>query len=274
VPGTALPETAALRAAAVQLAEGAAGTAIAGWRPVGSADDGRRVVVPHDTKSTDTDPVTAFDRAAERWMRDQLAARFPEDGIVGEEGADHPGSSGRTWHLDPIDGTVNFVYGLPAWASSVAVVDEDGPLAGAVCAPVTGETYSAARGGGAWLGTTRIGVSSTDDLARALIGTGFAYDPAMRAAQARLLPDLLPVVRDIRRIGSAAIDLCLVACGSLDGYFERGLNSWDRLAGELIVLEAGGRVSGPGGASADDRLVVASGVGIHDALCRLVDVAT
>jgi myo-inositol-1(or 4)-monophosphatase len=159
--------------------------------------------------------------------------------IVGEEGAGHAGSSGLEWHVDPIDGTVNFVYDLPTWCTSVAVVDERGPLAGAVYVPVTDELFSAARGAGATRNGTPIRCSSASDLAVSLIGTGFSYSPATRERQAHRLAALIPLVRDVRRYGSAALDLCMVACGRLDAYYEEHLNSWDLAAGVLIASEAG-----------------------------------
>lgn len=262
MPGTAPPDE--LRALAVELAVSAAGIALGGRRGAGAAR------LEHDTKSSTTDPVTASDRAAERLIRAELAHRRPTDGIVGEEERSRPGSSGLVWHVDPIDGTVNFIYGLPFWATSIAVVDERGPVAGAVCAPVLGETYSAARQQGADLNGRPLGLDGARALADSLVGTGFSYSGDVRAEQSRVLAELLPHVRDIRRLGSAALDLCMVASGRLDGYFERGLNSWDRLAGELIVTEAGGVVSGPAGGPPDGELIVASCPSVHGDLVRLV----
>ena len=254
-----------LRALAVELATSAGSLAHEGRRQLGIGQP-----VEHDTKSTPTDPVTEFDRAAEALIVRALRVRRPDDSIVGEEGAGHVGTSGLEWHVDPIDGTVNFVYDLPAWCTSVGVVDGHGPLAGAVFVPVTDEVFSAARGAGATRNGAPIHCSSTTDLAAALIGTGFNYSPATRARQADRLGALLPLVRDVRRYGSAALDLCMVACGRLDAYFEEHLNSWDLAAGVLIAAEAGAETSNFHGGAADTHAVVATAPGIHDALISLI----
>ena len=255
----------ALRELSIELAT-AAGTL---------AHDGRRRLgigqpIAHDTKSTPTDPVTEFDRAAETLIVEALRVQRPDDSIVGEEGAGHVGSSGLEWHIDPIDGTVNFVYDLPAWCTSVAVVDEHGPLAGAVFVPVTSELYAAARGAGASRNAEPIRCSSASELATALIGTGFNYSPTTRERQARRLAALLPQVRDVRRYGSAALDLCLVASGRLDAYFEEHLNSWDLAAGVLIASEAGAVTSNFVGGAADEAATVAAAPGLHEALITLL----
>lgn len=202
---------------------------------------GRRVA--HETKSSAVDPVTEFDRDAEAWIVERLRTVRPDDSIVGEEGASHSGSSDLAWHVDPIDGTVNFVYDLPFWSTSVAVVRNGVPIAGAVYAPVLDELYSAAAGCGATLNGDSISVSDATELAMSLIATGFSYDTASRKRQASEIGGLLPLVRDIRRSGSAALDLATVACGRIDGYYEEHLNSWDVAAGVLLVTEAGGVVT-------------------------------
>jgi fructose-1,6-bisphosphatase/inositol monophosphatase family enzyme len=258
-------DVAALRSFAETVAVAAGGEALAGRRRLGV---GQPVV--HDTKSSPTDPVTEFDRAAEQLIVGRIRQRFPDDAIVGEEGAAHPGTSGLEWHVDPIDGTANFVYDLPAWCTSVAVVDADGPLAGAVYVPVTGELFSGARGHGATLNGTPISCSQVDDLARALIGTGFSYSAERRARQAERLARLVPRVRDVRRLGSAAIDLCLVACGRLDGYYEEHLNSWDLAAGVLIAAEAGAITSDLAGGPAGAASTVAAAAGVHRELLALI----
>lgn len=254
-----------LRALAAELASRAGALALRGRRGFGADQP-----VAHDTKSTPTDPVTEFDRAAEAVIVETLRARRPDDSIVGEEGAGHAGSSGLEWHIDPIDGTVNFVYDLPAWCTSIAVVDDLGPLAGAVFVPVTEELFSAARGAGATRNGTPIRCSSASELAMSLIGTGFSYSPSTRQRQARRLAALLPQVRDVRRYGSAALDLCMVACGRLDGYYEEHLNSWDLAAGVLIASEAGAATSDFGGGVADSDATVAAAPGIHQALLELI----
>ncbi len=257
MPATPLAE---LRTLAEELATAAGTQALAGRRqlPTGQA--------PHDTKSTATDPVTEFDRAAETLIVSMLRARRPDDGIVGEEGANHQGASGIDWHIDPIDGTVNFVYDLPTWSVSVAAVDTDGGVAGAVYVPVADELFSAARGLGASLNGQAINVSTVDQLDAALVATGFSYDSTMRARQARRLALLISQVRDIRRFGSAALDLCMVACGRVDAYFEENLNSWDLAAGSLIAAEAGGSVTAFDGTASRSGSVVAAPPALHEPL--------
>jgi myo-inositol-1(or 4)-monophosphatase len=255
-----------LRALAADLATRAGTAALDGRRRLGVGQP-----VRHDTKSTPTDPVTEFDRAAETLIVEAVRVRRPDDSIVGEEGAGHHGTSGLEWHIDPIDGTVNFVYDLPAWCTSVAVVDEHGPLAGAVYVPVTDELFSAARGAGATRNGEPIRCSTATDLTMTLIGTGFNYSPTTRERQARRLAALLPHVRDLRRYGSAALDLCMVACGRLDAYFEEHLNSWDLAAGVLIAAEAGATTSNFTGGPADTDAAVAAAPGIHGALLDLLE---
>ena len=206
------------------------------------------------TKSTAVDIVTAADQEVEALIRGRLAAERPRDGFHGEESDAAEGDSGITWVVDPIDGTVNYLYEIPAYSVSVAAVVGDPrtdgvwqPVAGAVVNPVTAERYSAWLGGGAWRSVgdaepQRLQVAETS-LAQALCGTGFGYDADRRAWQAAVLTHVLPQVRDIRRFGSAALDLCRVAEGSLDVYYERGLNPWDMAAGWLVAAEAGATVS-------------------------------
>jgi myo-inositol-1(or 4)-monophosphatase len=219
-----------LLAVASRLAVAAGDAALAGRRGA---------VLEPGTKSTATDLVTLFDKAAEATIVEGLAAARPADGIVGEEGTRRPGSSGVEWYVDPIDGTTNFVYDLPLWSTSVAAADAAGMLVGAVYAPALGELFTATRGGGAALNGQPIAASDRADLALALVATGFAYAAERRRAQARVLAHLIGDVRDIRRLGSAALDLCYVAAGRFDAYYETGLNPWDSAAGELIAVEAG-----------------------------------
>jgi myo-inositol-1(or 4)-monophosphatase len=196
------------------------------------------------TKSSASDPVSEADRAAERLIADRLAAARPDDGLLGEEGqATRDGSSGLRWVVDPLDGTVNYLYGIPAWVVSIAVEDAQGPVVGVVHHPPSGETFTAVRDHGAWLGTQRLAVTTVPDLAASLVATGFGYDPAVRAAQGIEVADLLTRVRDVRRGGAAALDLAWCAAGRLDGYLEFGLNPWDWAAGRLLVTEAGGSVT-------------------------------
>lgn len=254
-----------LRTFAESLAVRAGDEALAGRRSLGIGQP-----IAHDTKSSPTDPVTEYDRAAERSIVEALRRSRPDDAIVGEEGAAHEGTSGLEWHVDPIDGTANFVYDLPHWCTSVAVVDADGPLAGAVYAPVLGELFSASRGGGATLNGAPISCSRVEHLSHALVGTGFSYSVERRVHQGDRVARLLRDVRDIRRLGSAAIDLCLVACGRLDAYFEEHLNSWDLAAGILVAAEAGAVTSDFTGGPAGPASTVAAGPGIHARLVALI----
>jgi myo-inositol-1(or 4)-monophosphatase len=195
-----------------------------------------------DSKSTRTDLVSDADREAERAIREALAELRPHDGLLAEEGSRSEAHSGRRWIVDPLDGTVNFLYGFPAWAVSIALEDEDGLLAGVVHDPARGETFRAARGAGAELNGRALHVREHRELRTALVATGFSYDPSRRAAQAEVIRRLLPHVRDIRRAGAAALDLAWLAAGRLDGYLEHGPSSWDWAAGRLLVEEAGGTV--------------------------------
>ncbi|OBI07865.1 inositol monophosphatase [Mycobacterium sp. E2462] len=231
------------------------------------------------SKSTPTDPVTVVDTETERLLRDRLAELRPGEPILGEEGggpadaaADH--EHAVTWVLDPIDGTVNFVYGIPAYAVSVGVQIGGVSVAGAVADVVGARVFSAAAGLGAHVvdqhGTRPLQCAAVDDLSMALLGTGFGYARQRRAAQAALLARLLPVVRDVRRIGSAALDLCMVAEGRLDAYYEHGLQVWDRAAGALIAAEAGARVSLPSPDVPGAGLVLAAAPGIADELLAVL----
>lgn len=238
------------------------------------------------TKSTETDVVTEMDRASEELLHQLIRAARPDDGILGEEGLDVSGTSGLTWVLDPIDGTVNYLYDIPAYAVSVAVavgdVATEGAwtvLAGAVADPSHRVVHHARRGGGAFTspegheGQTepsprRLAVSSESQLSRTLLATGFGYSARTRARQAEVMTRVLPAVRDIRRIGSAALDLIRVAEGSVDAYAESGLHAWDMAAGWLIVEEAGGIVRGVGDHPARS-LTVAGGPAIVEQVRHL-----
>ncbi len=214
--------------------------------------------------------MTEFDRATEALVVERLRRERPDDSIVGEEGANHRGSSGYEWHIDPIDGTVNFVYDLPGWCTSVAVLLDGSPVAGAIYAPVVDELYSAALGAGATVNGAPIGVSGSTDLATSLAATGFSYHlDDHRLAQAARIARVLPTVRDIRRQGSAALDLAYVASGRVDLYFEEFINSWDIAAGVLLVTEAGGTVSAFDGSTIEVTAphgVVASTPALHAAV--------
>ncbi|UQI47463.1 inositol monophosphatase [Streptomyces sp. HU2014] len=223
------------------------------------------------TKTSSIDVVTEMDLAAEKLITDFLAERRPADGVLGEEGASTTGTSGVRWVVDPIDGTVNYLYGLPSWAVSIAAEIDGETAVGVVAAPVRGETYRAVRGEGAFAGDRPLRVRPAPVFGQALIGTGFGYLTERRAAQAEVLRALLPEVRDIRRGGSAAIDLCDVACGRLDGYYERGLNPWDHAAGALIAEEAGALTGGRPGEPASGELTVAAPPGLFEPLQARLD---
>jgi myo-inositol-1(or 4)-monophosphatase len=191
------------------------------------------------SKSSPTDLVSEADRAAEGLIRERVAAARPGDGILGEEGGDAAGTSGVRWVVDPLDGTVNFLFGIPQWAVSIACEDEDGTLAGTIYDPLRDELWSAERGGPARLDGAPVQGSRQDDLGQAMIATGFGYSAQARAAQGEVVARLLPHVRDIRRLGSAALDLAWASGGRYDAFYERGLNHWDVAAGELLCTRAG-----------------------------------
>ncbi len=222
------------------------------------------------TKSSLTDMVSEMDAAAEALLVERLLEARPHDGMVGEEGTAVPGTSGVRWIVDPLDGTTNYLYGLPGFGVSIAAEADGNVVAGAVLDVVRDELYAAAVGGGATRNGTPISASTARALPTALVGTGFAYDASRRARQAEVLVQVLPRVRDIRRLGAAAMDLCSVACGRLDGYYERGLAPWDLAAGVLIASEAGAVVRSldehPVGAGS----LMAAAPGIADALASLL----
>ena len=254
-----------LRILCESLARSAGGIASLGRRAI---DDRNRFDA--GTKSSTTDVVTEYDEAAERHVVDAIRRLRPGDGIVGEEGTNHIGDTGFAWYIDPIDGTTNFVYGQPAWSCSVAVAREGEMVAGAVYVPPLDEMFSAGIGQGATRDGRSITASGQDDLALALVGTGFGYQPEQRREQAAVVARLIGDVRDIRRLGSAAVDLCMVACGRLDVYYERGLNSWDAAAGELIAREAGAVTSDFDGGPARPEAMVAAAPGVHAAFLQLL----
>jgi myo-inositol-1(or 4)-monophosphatase len=192
------------------------------------------------SKSSVTDPVSDADREAERTVRELLAAERPDDGLLAEEGSHADAASGRRWVVDPLDGTVNYLYGFPAWGVSVALEDPSGTLVGVVLDPLRNDCFAAERSGGARLNGEPIAVRDARTLERALVATGFSYEPVRRAEQAGVARRLLPRVRDLRRAGAAALDLAFLAAGRVDAYYERGLNHWDWAAGRLLVEEAGG----------------------------------
>ncbi len=210
------------------------------------------------TKSSDTDLVSATDSWSEERIVTRLNEARPCDEIVSEEGMRVPGTSGVRWLVDPIDGTTDFVYGHPGFSISIGAEVDHEPIAGVVLDPLLDEAFAAARGAGATRNGRPIGVSPQTNLSRALVATGFGYDPDRRRTQAKGLVEILPRVGDIRRMGGAALDLAYVACGRVDAFFERGLAIWDVAAGRVLVAEAGGEVvnlSLPRSRREDDRLV-------------------
>ena len=235
----------------------------------------RRGEIAVRTKSSPTDPVTLADVETEQLLRDRLARLRPGDPILGEEGGGSAAGGSVRWVVDPIDGTVNFLYGIPAYAVSVAAQIDGVSVAGAVADVAAGQIYSAATGSGAHLitveGRRRLRCSQVNELSMALLGTGFGYAPQRRAAQAALLAQLLPRVRDVRRIGSAALDLCMVAAGRLDAHYEHGLNEWDWAAGALIAAEAGAVVVLPEADAAGAALVLAAGPGVAGQLMAALE---
>lgn len=217
------------------------------------------------------DPVTAADRAAEEAIVELIRTHHPEDGIVAEEGSSAVTTTGRRWVIDPLDGTVNFLHGIPHVAVSIALEDSRGAIVGVVRDVFRDEEFAALRDGGAFLGGRAIAPSSTSDLGSAVISTGFPYDRRERAAEyGRHVGTVLSRVRGIRRMGAAALDLAWVACGRVDGHWEVGLSPWDVAAGFLLIREAGGKVTAPDGGEPSHAALVAATPAIHEELRGLV----
>jgi myo-inositol-1(or 4)-monophosphatase len=222
------------------------------------------------SKSSPTDMVTSMDRASERHIVDGIRAVRPDDAIVGEEGTADTGTSGVRWIIDPLDGTTNYLYALPAYAVSIAVEVDGEVVAGVVADPSHRETFAATLGGGATCNGKPIACSSPPSLSHALIGTGFSYEPERRARQGAVVAALLPHARDVRRFGAAALDLCWVGCGRLDGYYEKGLQPWDLAAGDLIAREAGATVGDLRGRPASGEIVLAASPAIFEKIRALL----
>jgi myo-inositol-1(or 4)-monophosphatase len=220
------------------------------------------------TKSSATDMVTEMDHAAEALLRERLLGARPGDGFLGEETGETHGTSGLRWVCDPLDGTTNYLYGHPGFNVAVAGEDEHGPLVAVVVDPLQGDTFTAARGAGAHRNGSPVACSAkgAGDLATALCATGFAYDPERRGRQAAVLATVLPRIRDVRRMGAAAVDLCSVACGRVDAFWERGLGPWDLAAGSLVATEGGARVAG----DAELGFTLAAPPGLFDPLRDLL----
>jgi myo-inositol-1(or 4)-monophosphatase len=222
------------------------------------------------TKSTVTDMVTEMDRASERLIVDGLRRARPDDGVLGEEGSVTQSKSGVCWLVDPIDGTTNYLYGHPGFAVSVAAELDGESILGVVVDPLHRDEFTAIRGEGAFRNGQPIHASDRADLATALVATGFSYSSQRRARQAEVLATVLPRVRDIRRMGAAAVDLCWVACGRLDAFYEKGLQPWDLAAGALVAAEAGATVGDLAGGRPSGDFVLASAPAIHDGLRQLL----
>lgn len=223
------------------------------------------------SKSSATDLVSEADERAERAIVATIRRKRPEDAIVAEEGSGAQGSSGVSWYVDPLDGTINYLYGIPHWSVSICCADSAGALAAVVFDPVRNELFSTARAAGARLGgRERLAVTDKRDLASALVATGFGYGAAQRATQGRIIASVLADVRDVRRFGSAALDLSWVAAGRFDAYFESVEKPWDWMAGAMLVREAGGRVTELHPSDPAFPRIIASGPRMHDALTRLL----
>lgn len=222
------------------------------------------------SKSTHTDLVSDADRAAEALIVGRIRAARPDDAIVAEEGSGTAGAGGLRWLIDPLDGTINYLWRIPHWCVSIAAADDHGALVGVVHDPNRGETFTAARGAGAARDGAVVRLGPGPPLAEALVGTGFNYAAAERSRQASRLTTILPAVRDLRRFGAAALDLAWVAAGRLDGYFETGVAPWDIAAGELLVREAGGEVRALAARSGSPPGVLAARPGLGDPLLALV----
>jgi myo-inositol-1(or 4)-monophosphatase len=231
----------------------------------GRLRDVRRTGVPNvRTKATATDMVTEMDEWAERHIVARLLDARPNDGVLGEEGTSVAGTTGITWCIDPIDGTTNYLYGHPGYSVSIAALVDGEPVVGVVADPELDQLYSAVRGHGAWRDNEPIRVSSCRDLSLALLGTGFGYAAECRAEQGALVAALLPHVRDIRRMGGAALDLCSVGAARIDAFYERGLSPWDVAAGGLVAIEAGARLSDFSGNPSWSGEIVAAPAAFHD----------
>jgi myo-inositol-1(or 4)-monophosphatase len=220
-----------------------------------------------DQKSGVFDFATQMDHESEKLIVAEILTARPDDGLIGEEGANRESKSGVTWVIDPIDGTVNYLYDIPGWCISIAAKDKDGGLVGVVYSPATQSLWKACRGGGAFLNGNPIKCNDPVSLDRALVGSGFAYDIEKRKIQAALVARLLPQIRDLRRLGACAVDICHVASGSLDAYFEAGVNEWDYAAAGLIATEAGATISIDSGIwNGEKNMVIVAGPALHPAL--------
>jgi myo-inositol-1(or 4)-monophosphatase len=256
-PGPRPEDLQQLRQLAVEIAADAGAYLLSGI-------DNENIAV--DTKSTGTDMVSEMDRGAEERIVQAILTARPDDGLLGEEGTSRPGTTGYRWVIDPLDGTTNYLYRHPLWSVSIGVEYHGEAVVGAVNAPMLDMLFSAHTGGGSTRNNTRLTVGSCENLGFALVGTGFGYQPEMREWQGGIVHALLPMVRDVRRGGSAALDLCFVAAGNYDGYYERNLNPWDACAGTVIVREAGGVATNMTGGNPDLDMTIAGNPYVHGSL--------
>jgi myo-inositol-1(or 4)-monophosphatase len=214
-------------------------------------------------KSSALDFATQMDKASEELLVSKILAARPDDGIIAEEGSSKESKSGVTWIIDPLDGTVNYLYNIPTWNICIAAKDAEGVQVGVVVAPAINSIWHAIKGGGAFHNGKSIKCNDPKDLASAMVATGFSYDRAKRVEQAEMLSRLIPKVRDIRRLGGAGVDLSYVAMGVLDAFYEYGLNEWDYSAGGLIATEAGAIMSGRNGGPVGKEMTIIAGPTLH-----------
>jgi len=259
-----LPDGPALLALAVAVAAEAATLLLDGLtRARGSVD----------TKSSGTDMVTEMDRAAEQLIVDRLRQARPDDAVIGEEGTDVAGTSGIEWVIDPIDGTTNYLYALPGFAVSIAARSATGTLVGVVHDPLRRDVFTACAGAGARRNDEPLHASDEKRLAHALVATGFSYEAERRLRQAEVLRHVIPLIRDIRRMGAASVDLCSVACGRVDAYYEKGLQPWDHAAGALIAREAGAQIGDLDGDTISGDFCLAAPPALFEPLRQLLRTA-
>ncbi len=244
--------------------------ALATARKAGELVSARPANFDLNQKSSMDDFATQMDHASEKLIVESILAARPDDGLIGEEGASRPSKSGITWVIDPIDGTVNYYYGLPGWNISIAAKDEEGVLVGVVNAPSLNSIWHGVRGGGAFRNGAPIRCNNPEELNKSLVATGFSYDRETRIKQSNFITTLVADVRDIRRTGAAATDLCAVATGWVDAYFESNLNEWDIAAGGLIAREAGALLSGRKGSEADKEMTLCAGPALHALLLQRI----
>ena len=239
-------------------------------REAGSLLSNRPVDFELSMKSSVLDFATQMDKASEAFLVDSILKVRPDDGIVAEEGSSKESKSGITWVIDPLDGTVNYLYNLPGWNVCIAAKDNAGVQVGVVSAPSVNSLWHARKGGGAFHNDRPIKCNDPKELSGALIATGFSYDVKKRIEQAEMFSQIIPKIRDARRLGGAGVDLSYVAMGVLDGFYEYGLNEWDYAAGGLIATEAGAIISGRNGAPVGKEMTIVAGPTLHGLLSAAI----